>query len=89
MWLLPASLPYMYGKFAGNKRQGWMIFGAMMTLFVVLLGVNYAAESAGNPAINAMGIDASQGSMEEKRSGSASHSRRCSPPLQRQPLPAV
>lgn len=66
MWLLPASLPYMYGKFAGNKRQGWMIFGAMMTLFVVLLGVNYAAESAGNPAINAMGIDASQGSMEGK-----------------------
>ncbi|MEK5032355.1 potassium-transporting ATPase subunit KdpA [Paenibacillus sp. FSL R7-0302] len=66
MWLLPASLPYMYGKFAGNKRQGWMIFGAMMTLFVVLLGVNYAAERAGNPAINAMGIDASQGSMEGK-----------------------
>ncbi|WP_340023441.1 potassium-transporting ATPase subunit KdpA [Paenibacillus sp. FSL K6-1096] len=66
MWLMPASLPYMYGKFARNKRQGWMIFGAMMTLFVLLLGLNYAAERAGNPAINAMGIDASQGSMEGK-----------------------
>ncbi|WNS45346.1 potassium-transporting ATPase subunit KdpA [Paenibacillus sp. MMS20-IR301] len=66
MWLLPASLPYMYGKFAKNKRQGWMIFGAMMTLFIALLGLNYYAESAGNPAINAMGIDASQGSMEGK-----------------------
>lgn len=66
MWLLPASLPYMYGKFAGNKRQGWMIFSAMMTLFVLMLGLNYAAESAGNPAIHTMGIDASQGSMEGK-----------------------
>lgn len=66
MWMLPASLPYMYGKFAKNKRQGWMIFSAMMTLFVLLLGLNYYAESVGNPAINAMGIDASQGSMEGK-----------------------
>ncbi|AIQ49485.1 potassium ABC transporter ATPase [Paenibacillus sp. FSL R7-0273] len=66
MWLLPASLPYMYGKFARNKRQGWMIFSAMMTLFVLLLGLNFYAESQGNPAINAMGIDASQGSMEGK-----------------------
>ncbi|OKP91566.1 potassium-transporting ATPase subunit KdpA [Paenibacillus helianthi] len=66
MWTLPASLPYMYGLFAKNKRQGWMIFSAMMTLFVLLLGLNYYAETAGNPAINAMGIDASQGSMEGK-----------------------
>lgn len=66
MWLLPASLPYMYGKFARNKRQGWMIFSAMMTLFVLLLSLNYYAESQGNPAINAMGINASQGSMEGK-----------------------
>lgn len=66
MWLLPASLPYMYGKFARNKHQGWMIFSAMMTLFVLLLSLNYYAESQGNPAINAMGINASQGSMEGK-----------------------
>lgn len=66
MWMLPASLPYMYGLFAKNKRQGWMIFTAMMTLFVLLLSLNYYAESKGNPAINALGIDASQGSMEGK-----------------------
>ncbi|MNI30970.1 Potassium-transporting ATPase A chain [compost metagenome] len=66
MWVLPASLPYMYGLFAKNKRQGWGIFAAMMTLFVLLLSLNYYAESSGNPAINAMGIDASQGSMEGK-----------------------
>ncbi|WP_379127468.1 potassium-transporting ATPase subunit KdpA [Paenibacillus sp. sgz500958] len=66
MWTLPAALPYMYGLFAKNKRQGWMVFTAMMTLFVVLLSLNLYAESKGNPAINAMGIDASQGSMEGK-----------------------
>ncbi|MNM71087.1 Potassium-transporting ATPase A chain [compost metagenome] len=66
MWTLPAALPYMYGLFAKNKRQGWGIFSAMMVLFVLLLSLNFYAESNGNPAINAMGIDASQGSMEGK-----------------------
>lgn len=66
MWMLPASLPYMYGLFAKNKRQGWGIFSAMMILFVLLLSLNFYAESQGNPAIHAMGIDASQGSMEGK-----------------------
>ena len=66
MWMLPAALPYMYGRFANNRRQGWGIFAAMMTLFIVLLSLNFYAESQGNPAINAMGIDASQGSMEGK-----------------------
>lgn len=66
MWMLPASLPYMYGLFAKNKRQGWGIFSAMMILFVLLLSLNFYAESKGNPAIHAMGIDASQGSMEGK-----------------------
>lgn len=66
MWMLPAALPYMYGLFAKNKRQGWGIFAAMMTLFVLLLSLNYYAESSGNPDINSMGIEASQGSMEGK-----------------------
>ncbi|MFF2909499.1 potassium-transporting ATPase subunit KdpA [Paenibacillus sp. NPDC057934] len=66
MWMLPAALPYTYGLFAKNKRQGWVIFTAMMTLFVLLLGLNYYAETRGNPAINALGIESSQGSMEGK-----------------------
>ncbi|KUP24147.1 potassium-transporting ATPase subunit KdpA [Paenibacillus sp. DMB5] len=66
MWMLPAALPYMYGLFAKNKRQGWGIFAAMMTLFVLLLSLNLYAESSGNPAVNALGVDASQGSMEGK-----------------------
>ncbi len=66
MWLLPASLPYAYGLFAKNRKQGWVVFGAMLTLFVAFLSTVYFSELRGNPVVNAMGIDASQGSMEGK-----------------------
>jgi K+-transporting ATPase ATPase A chain len=66
MWVLSAALPYTYGLFAKNRRQGWVIFSSMMILFVVFLSLIYAAESNGNPVMNRLGIDASQGSMEGK-----------------------
>lgn len=66
MWALPASLPYVYGRFAGNRKQGWVVFGAMMSLFLVFLATVYTAELHGNPELNNLGADASQGSMEGK-----------------------
>ena len=66
MWSLAAALPFMYGRFAKSRKQGWVIFSAMMVLFLVFLTVVYTAEKSGNPVINALGIDASQGSMEGK-----------------------
>ncbi|QTH45336.1 potassium-transporting ATPase subunit A [Cohnella sp. LGH] len=66
MWSLSAGLPFMYGRFAKSKKQGWVIFSAMMILFLVFLTIAYTAEKSGNPALNALGIDASQGSMEGK-----------------------
>ncbi len=66
MWALPASLPYAFGLFAKNKKQGWVVFAAMMCLFLVFLSVAYTSEKTGNPAMSALGIDASQGSMEGK-----------------------
>ncbi|MBW7475258.1 potassium-transporting ATPase subunit KdpA [Paenibacillus oenotherae] len=66
MWALPASLPFMYGRFANNRKQGWVIFATMMALFLVFLTVAYTAEKSGNPLLNDVGIDASQGSMEGK-----------------------
>jgi len=66
MWALSAALPYTYGLFAGNRRQGWVIFSGMMILFVLFLSLVYTAESNGNPVMNRLGIDASQGSMEGK-----------------------
>lgn len=66
MWIMGAALPYTFGLFAKNKKQGRVIFSAMMMLFLVFLSIVYFSEKAGNPAINALGIDASQGSMEGK-----------------------
>ncbi|NOU93050.1 potassium-transporting ATPase subunit A [Paenibacillus sp. LMG 31456] len=66
MWVLSAALPYTFGLFAKNRKQGWVIFSAMMILFVMFLSLAYAAESSGNPVLNNLGIDASQGSMEGK-----------------------
>ena len=33
--LIPAALTATYGRMVGNRRQGWAIFAAMMSLFVV------------------------------------------------------
>lgn len=66
MWCIGASLPYTYGRFAQSRKQGWVIFSAMMILFVAFLSLAYAAESNGNPVLNRLGIDASQGNMEGK-----------------------
>lgn len=66
MWSLGAALPYTFGLFAKSRKQGWIIFSVMMTLFIGFLSLNYAAETNGNSALNRLGIDASQGSMEGK-----------------------
>ena len=53
---IPAALTYTFGKMAGDTRQGWVVLGAMLLIFVTGLGVVYWAESMGNPAIRALGI---------------------------------
>jgi K+-transporting ATPase ATPase A chain len=66
MWCLGAALPYTYGLFAKNRKQGWVIFSAMMILFLAFLSLAFVSESNGSPVMNRLGIDASQGSMEGK-----------------------
>ncbi|MBY9078114.1 potassium-transporting ATPase subunit A [Paenibacillus sp. HN-1] len=66
MLLLPASLPFTYGKMVGNKKQGRVLFVSMIVMLIVLLGTSLASENAGNPVINAMGVQHNQGSMEGK-----------------------
>ncbi len=55
MWALPAALPYTFGLFAKNKKQGWVVFTAMMCLFLVFLSAAYTSEKMGNPAIERAG----------------------------------
>ncbi len=66
MLLLGTGLPFTYGKMVGNKKQGRVLFVSMAMMFIVFLGISLASENAGNPAINALGIQHQQGSMEGK-----------------------
>ncbi len=49
--LIPFSLTYTFGRFAGNTRQGWALYAAIMILFIVFLGVMYWSEYNGNPLV--------------------------------------
>lgn len=54
MVVIPASLIYSYGLFAGNKKQAWLVYGLVLTLFVVFVVLTAIGEYNGNPAVNGL-----------------------------------
>ncbi len=72
IFIIPAGLTYTFGKMVRDTRQGWAIFAAMCTLFLVGVAVTYPAEQAGNPILSRLGIESaatvgqSGGNMEGK-----------------------
>jgi len=66
--LIPFSLTYTFGRFAGNTRQGWALFAAMMMLFIIFLGVMYWSEYNGNPLVQP-GVNGSYMEGKEVRFG--------------------
>jgi K+-transporting ATPase ATPase A chain len=67
-----AGLFYMFGKWVGNTRQGWVLWIASAILFVIGLAVVIPAEQTGNPILTSVGanqqVSATQagGNMEGK-----------------------
>jgi K+-transporting ATPase ATPase A chain len=60
------ALTYTFGKYAGSRRQGWTIFGAMAAILLVGGVLAMHVEYAGNPLFPA-GVDqAALGNMEGK-----------------------
>ena len=53
---IPASLTCTYGRFVGNRRQGWSIFAVMSVLFLVSVAVVFVAERHGTPAQHLAGV---------------------------------
>ncbi|MFI5273564.1 MAG: potassium-transporting ATPase subunit KdpA [Ktedonobacterales bacterium] len=51
-----AGLIYMFGKMAGDTRQGWALFGAVSLLFLVGAFICLGAEQAGNPQVGRLGV---------------------------------
>lgn len=57
IFLISAALTNTFGRAVKNELQGWAIYSAMAVLFLAGAGASYWAESSGNPALSAMGID--------------------------------
>ncbi len=53
---LGAGLTYMFGKMVRDTRQGWAIFAAMATLFLIGAFICYWAEQRGNPMVSNLGV---------------------------------
>ena len=60
------SLTYTFGRYAGNQRQGWTIFGAMAAILLVGAVVTMHVEASGNPLYPAGVNQAALGNMEGK-----------------------
>jgi K+-transporting ATPase ATPase A chain len=54
--IIPAALVFMYGRLAGNRRQGYAIYATMMVMFLGAVCVAYIAEAHGTPAQHAAGL---------------------------------
>ena len=52
MICIPTSFIITYGIFANNKKQGWLLFWMVFTLYVVLIVITAIGEYQGNPLIN-------------------------------------
>jgi len=63
--LIPFSLTNTFGRMAGNERQGWALFAAMMLILVVASVVAMGSEVRANPLYPA-GVDTALGNMEGK-----------------------
>ncbi|MDP3295435.1 MAG: potassium-transporting ATPase subunit KdpA [Nevskia sp.] len=57
IFLISAALTNTFGRMVRNELLGWAIYSAMAVLFLAGAGAALWAESAGNPAFTAMGID--------------------------------
>ena len=59
MWsilAIPAGLTSTFGRMVGSRRQGWALFAAMLTMFIVATAAVYVAEADTTPAMHAAGL---------------------------------
>ena len=57
--LLPLAFPIAYGRMVGDPRQGRVLLGVMVGILFAATTVSMLAESSGNPALTAVGVDQS------------------------------
>lgn len=57
MLLIPAAMTYAFGSMLLNRRQGWVLFGACMVMFVGFLSLVFVAEQGGSELLERAGAD--------------------------------
>jgi len=57
MIVLPASIVLCFGEMIGNRRQGWMLYGVMGAMLLMVLPIAIGSEQAGTPVLQAAGIE--------------------------------
>lgn len=62
---IPAALIFTYGIFANNRKQAWLLFWMVFTIFAILIYITAAGEYQGNPLVNGQ-IDTPQPNLEGK-----------------------
>lgn len=56
IFAIGAALTYMYGSMTGARKHGWVIFGAMLSLFIVFTSLSLTSEFTVNPVFNQSGL---------------------------------
>jgi K+-transporting ATPase ATPase A chain len=64
--IIPMAMVWTLGEMIGRRRLSVVIFLTMLAIYVPLFSFAVRQEFGGNPAITAMGVDQSTGSMEGK-----------------------
>ncbi|MBI5835765.1 MAG: potassium-transporting ATPase subunit KdpA [Candidatus Eisenbacteria bacterium] len=57
IFLIPAGMTFMFGRMAGNTRQGWAIFAAMSVLFLAGALTAGHFEQSGTPQLAGHGVE--------------------------------
>jgi K+-transporting ATPase ATPase A chain len=64
--IIPMAMVVMLGLMTKRRKFGMVIFATMLAIYLPMVAFGVAQEAGGNPAIAAMGVDQSTGSMEGK-----------------------
>jgi potassium-transporting ATPase potassium-binding subunit len=64
MFLIPASLCFVFGRMVGDVRQGWALVGAMTVIFVAMAVAAVWAEQQGNPLFAQLGVDQAHSALQ-------------------------
>jgi K+-transporting ATPase ATPase A chain len=64
--IIPMAMVWTLGQLVRRRRLAVVVFATMLAIYVPMVVFGVAQEAGGNPAIGALGVDQSTGSMEGK-----------------------